>query len=63
MWCEVGRSLLSANAQCHHSLNYSPSLGSQMERGGWSGAEQILLKPYMQHPTPMSGFWALSGPC
>lgn len=40
VWCEVGRSLLSANAQClrcHHSLNYSPSLGSQMERGGLVG--------------------------
>lgn len=50
MWCEVGRSLYLAEAQSllrHGYLQYSPSLGSQMERDRLPGAEQILLKPYM----------------
>lgn len=56
VWCEVEWSLLLAEAQCllcHHSLHYSPSLTSHMERGG-------LVR---RRAGPAEAFWALLGTC
>lgn len=62
--CEVGWSLLWVQVP---ALPLFPVLltlsGVSGGKGVWSGAEQIMLKPYMQHPAPLSGCWALVGPC